>query len=129
MHKTPGVASRVWAVATAGAILAGAAWLAAPGVVALAVCAIESGIALVAAVPLRRSWVRMASVALVAFCAVAASRLLVLERLLHRWPEAAAELNATSAAAMQRALTATAASLDRIAESALDAPTADAPRA
>ncbi len=129
-HQPPSLALRrrlvwAWAVAAALAILAGAAWLNAPGIRYLAAC---TGATTMAAVSLswlarvRRRWAMPCVVALGLLIAVAATAQWRLWRIDRQWAKVSTGALATGARAFAAELDATADALQSAAEAALDAP-------
>ena len=114
-----------WAVASASAVLAGAWWLHEPAVRYVAICAIATGAALWLATSLPSGGRRLplgSALAAALFCALAATAQRSLWRIEHRWESYRATVQAAGAERLRVELDAAAASLQRAASQALEAP-------
>ncbi len=111
-----------WSASTTVALLSGAAWLRDPAVPYLAVCSAATLATIVQTAGRRRMGARLAALALLAFCALAAAGQWTLAKIERAWPAAEAEIATRATSAMHDQLARITQRLAHDAARALDAP-------
>ncbi len=115
-----------WTASTTIALLSGTAWLRDPAVPYLAVCSAATVATIAQTVGRRRIGARLAALALLGFCALAALGQWTLAKIEHAWPATEADIATRATGVMHEELTRLTRSLAADAARTLDAPASPA---